>query len=309
MDYKPIQFPKSFSIQIINAHNAKMIEQHQSLKMLSLNSIIETYTADLHALDLEIQRIFGEEYISGVLEKHFNVALSECTELKLNVRVSLNTKKAILLNDKIDFTSEQKSNDNGTTSMDISENTSASDQFLIGPLTQLTPTTDPQLLSPPSKKRGPHQFMTENDQQTEMMKAIQQIAEQVSNLQLKVDNQSKNATGPRQAQGRWTGGRNDGLQNSRRGRSRSRSSNSKNSNKSWNSKNYLNYPNNQRQGQHHSRSYTRQNDQPGQFNFNSRTTNKSNRSQCPQYSRSQYGRGYERTRGRFQGRGNRGPKH
>ena len=312
LDYKPNQFPKSFSADIKNAHILSMTQQHQQLKISTLTSMIQAYQADLQLLEAEIERIFGEEYISGVLEHLFKIAVNDCAELKSNVRVALNTKKAIFLNDKINFNSVRTDN---TIVMDtnVSEDSLSSSQFVEAPLTQLSPTEpEDNLRSPPHKRRSPSHFPIVNDfQQNDMLRAIQQIADQVSSLQLKFDNQLKNVTGPGPAQGPWTGDQRDGRRNlSRSNRSNSNNSNRNSLNSNRDSHDPSRRPWHQHQSyqEHRSRSRTRRSESPRQSDSNLHMYNNYNRSKSPKvHSRPpQRGGDFNRGGGKFQGRGSNG---
>ena len=155
-----------------------------------------------------------------------------------NTRLELNIKKNLILNDRMDLS--QKSHSRATiTTIDVP--LTNPDTFLPFPLTQLSQHVNSPARFPVFKKRtldpdNDHdhfppstQMETTSDpqpaQQTDfLMETIHKMAEQISSLQLRFDNQeAKSATGPVPAAHRHCiGERRDGQRNPSRCGSNSR---------------------------------------------------------------------------------------
>ena len=279
-DYKPIQFPSSFSQQLIDNYEIKMRDQHHSFKMFNLHSLIEVHSQNCQDIEAELTRIFSKEYVANILETHFQMSSEGYADTINNIFLALNSKKSLLLLNNKTFLSH---NIDDTT---MSVHDSSEENLILG---QNTPD------SPPPGQRKRVNPSSEQDNTVDIMAAIKKIAEEVSSLRLRADrqDQTKNDTGPRPAQGRWTEDRNGGHPNIRKGRSRSRTRNDNN-----------HYHHSRYQRSHSRNSYTRSKS-PKPFNSNSRGRNNYNRSPSPHHSPSKFGREYGRENGRGRGR-NRG---
>lgn len=284
-DYRPIQFPNSFSQQLIDSYEIKMRDQHNSFKMFNLHSLIEVHSQNCLEIEVELTRIFSKEYVANILETHFQMSSDEYADTINNIHLALHSKKSLLLLNNQSFLPQNKSSQiNIDATMNMQD--SIEDNLILG---QNTPDSPP----PVQKKRENPSYDQCQHPTVDIIAAIQKIAEEVSSLRLRADRQDqiKNDTGPRPAPGRWTEDLNGGHQNSRRGRSRSRS---------VNDNSYYHRPGYQRS---HSRtSHKSRSKSPRTYNLNSSGRNSYNRSPSPHHSPSKFGRGYGRGNGRGRGR-------
>ena len=333
LEYKQlVQFPKSFTQQTIDTYNEQLKQQHENLKRFTLDCTIEAYSSDLNALEKEIEKVFGQEHISEVLKQKFGILAEQHDAIIQNIRLELNIKKNLFLNDRMDLSQEIHSRATNTT---IDVPLTNPDTFLPFPLTQLSQHVNSPARFPVFKKRTLEQDNDNDDQlppstqmdttsdpsvqqppQVDLMETIQKMAAQLTSLQIQLDNQNpKNVAGPRQAHGHWTGERSGGQQSSnsnRSGSNNSRNSRTNQSNRTNHNNKY--YSNNnfhrRNQEQRRGRSQSRYSPARNRSNSNSHGSKNYNRSQSPHYP--QFQRGPEnisgRGRGRNQGHGNRGPR-
>jgi hypothetical protein len=72
-------------------------QQHENLKIFTLDCTIEAYSSDLNALEEEIEKVFGQEHISEVLKQKFGISAEQHDAIIQNIRLELNIKKNLFL--------------------------------------------------------------------------------------------------------------------------------------------------------------------------------------------------------------------